>query len=82
MMACRIRIRLAEEVDPEQMFGTVQSLLVSRGCRLQSSALYTAKRQMLFLLNIPAGLDLRQLEMDVRAALPKADDAKIVINLS
>ena len=54
-VACRIRIRLAEEVDPEQMFGTVQSLLVSRGCRLQSSALYAAKRQMLFLLNIPAG---------------------------
>jgi hypothetical protein len=80
-IACRIRIRLVEEVDPEQMFVTVQSLLVSRGCRLQSSALYATKRRMVFLLHIPAGLDLRQLELDVRATLPKAGDARIAINL-
>ena len=34
-IACRIRIRLAEEVDPKLVFGAVQSLLVSRRCRLQ-----------------------------------------------
>src|SRR5438093_7186945 len=39
-VACRLRIRLAEEMDLAPFFGTMQSLLVSRGCRLQSSALY------------------------------------------
>jgi hypothetical protein len=36
---------------------------------------------MEFLLHIPAGLDLRQLEIDVRATLPKANDARIAVNL-
>jgi hypothetical protein len=80
-IACRVRIRVADEVDPEMMFATVQSLLVSRGCRLQSSALYTGKQQMVFVLHIPAGLDLRQLELDIRATLPKADDARIIVSL-
>ena len=80
-IACRLRIRLAEEVDVEQMFGTVQSLLVSRGCRLQSSALYKGKRQLEFFLNIPAELDLRKLELDLRAMLPKASDARITMNV-
>jgi hypothetical protein len=80
-IACRIRIRLAEGGNPKPMFGTVQSLLISRGCRVQSSALDKDKRQLLFFLHIPAGLDLRKLELDVRAALPKADDARIDINV-
>ena len=80
-IACRLRIRLAEEVDVEQMFGTVQSLLVSRGCRLQSSALYKGKRQLEFFLNIPAELDLRKLELDLRAMLPKATDARITMDV-
>jgi hypothetical protein len=80
-IACRLRIRLADEVDLEQMFGTVQSLLVSRGCRLQSSALYKGKRQLEFFLHIPADLDLRKFEADVRSMLPKASDARIVMNV-
>jgi hypothetical protein len=80
-VACRLRIRLAEEVDPEPVFGTVQSLLVSRGCRLQNTALYKAKRRLVFLLQIPAGLDLEQLKLDVRANLPEADDARINVDL-
>jgi hypothetical protein len=80
-IACRLRIRLAEEVDVEQMFGTVQSLLVSRGCRLQNSALYKGKRQLEFFLNIPAELDLRKLELDLRAMLPKASDARITMTV-
>jgi hypothetical protein len=75
--ACRLRIRLAEDVEPEPVFGTVQSLLVSRGCRLQSSALNKGKQQLLFLLHVPAGIDLGQLKSDVRATLPEADDARI-----
>jgi hypothetical protein len=78
-VACRLRIRLAEDVDPEPVFGTVQSLLISRGCRLQSSALYKGKRQLVFLLHIPAGIDLEQLKADVRATLPEADDARVDI---
>ena len=76
-IACRIRIRLAEEVDPKLVFGSVQALFVARRCRLQSSAVYKKKRQLEFLLHIPADLDLRQLELDVRAKLPKPDDARI-----
>jgi hypothetical protein len=80
-VACRIRIRVAEEVDPKLVFGSVQALLVSRRCRLQSSAVYKGKRQLIFLLHIPAELDLRQLELDLRAKLPKPDDARININV-
>src|SRR5213594_2568048 len=36
--SCRIRIRLEDDVDPQPIFGMVQSLLVSHHCRLQSSA--------------------------------------------
>jgi hypothetical protein len=80
-VACRLRIRLAEEMDLAPVFGTMQSLLVSRGCRLQSSALYKGKRRLAFVLHIPAGLDLEQLRSDVRANLPEPDDARIDIDL-
>jgi len=75
--ACRLRIRLAEGEDPEPVFGKVQSLLVSRGCRLQSSALNKGKQQLMFLLHIPAGIDLEQLKSELRATLPEGDDARI-----
>jgi len=80
-IACRIQIRLAEELDPKLVFGSLQSLLVARRCRLQSSAVYKRKRQLVFLLHIPSDLDLRQLELDVRAKLPKPDDARIKIEV-
>jgi len=76
-IACRLRIRLADEVDLEQMFSSVQSMLVSRGCRLQSSAMLQKKQQLEFYLNIPAQLDLRKLETDLRSMLPKPGDARI-----
>jgi hypothetical protein len=75
--ACRLRIRLAEDEDPEPVFGAVQSLLVSRGCRLQSSVLNKGKQQLMFLLHIPAGLELEQLKSEIRATLPEGDDARI-----
>ena len=80
-IACRIRIRLADEVDPKLVFGAVQSLLVSRRCRLQSSSLYKGKRQLVFLLHIPAELDLKQLELDLRSKLPRSDDARINVEV-
>ena len=61
--------------------GAVQSLLVSRRCRLQSSSLYKGKRQLVFLLHIPAELDLKQLELDLRSKLPKSDDARIDVEV-
>src|SRR5437762_4697634 len=54
---CRIRIRLDDNVDPNPTVGMIQSLLVSPHCRLQSSALYEDKGQMVFLLYIPAKID-------------------------
>ena len=59
--SCRVRIRLDDAEDPKLVFGMVQSLLVSHKCRLQSSALYEDKGQMVFLLYIPTGVDPRQL---------------------
>src|SRR5258706_5244853 len=78
-VTCRIKIRLDDHIDPKPVFGVVQSFLASRHCRLRSSALYKGKRQMVFLLHIPASLDPTQLEADVRAKLPKSDDSQITV---
>jgi len=79
--ACRLRIRLSNDVDPEEILSSIQSMLVSRGCRLQSSALVKGKRRLEFYLHIPADLDLRKLETDLRAMLPKPEDARIAVNV-
>jgi hypothetical protein len=79
--SCRVRIRLDDGVDPKPIFGLVQSLLVSHKCRLQSSALYEDKGQMVFLLYIPAGVDPRNLEAEVRAKLRKSDVSKIDVDV-
>src|SRR6266498_1315914 len=79
--SCRVRIRLDNNVDPNPIFGMVQSLLVSHRCRLQSSALYEDKGQMVFLLYIPAGIDPRKLEAEVRSKLRKSDVSKIDVDV-
>src|SRR2546421_10776664 len=79
--SCRVRIRLDDNVDPKPIFGLVQSLLVSHKCRLQSSALYEDKGQMVFLLYIPAGVDPRTLEAEVRSKLRKSDVSKIDVDV-
>src|SRR5947207_5117145 len=79
--SCRIRIRLDDNVDPNPIFGMMQSLLVSHHCRLQSSALYEDKGQMVFLLYIPAGVDPRNLEAEVRSKLRKSDISKIDVDV-
>jgi len=80
-VACRLRIRLADEEDLEPSLKSVQSMLVSRGCNLQNAGLNKAKRQMEFFLHIPAELDLRKLESDLRAMLPEAGHARIAIDV-
>ena len=79
--SCRIRIRLEDDVDPQPIFGMVQSLLVSHHCRLQSSALYEDKGQMVFILYIPAGIDPRKLEAEMRTKLKKSDTSKIDVDV-
>jgi hypothetical protein len=79
--SCRVRIRLDDNVDPKPIFGLVQSLLVSHKCRLQSSALYEDKGQMVFLLYIPSGVDPRILEAEVRSKLRKSDVSKIDVDV-
>src|ERR1700758_4508077 len=79
--SCRVRIRLDDGEDPKPVFGTVQSLLVSHKCRLQSSALYEDKGQMVFLLYIPSGVDPMQLEAEVRASLKKHQVSKIAVDV-
>ena len=79
--SCRVRIRFDDHVDPNPIFGMMQSLLVSHHCRLQSSALYEDKGQMVFLLYIPAKVDPRKLEAEVRAKLRKSDVSKIDVDV-
>jgi hypothetical protein len=79
-IACRIRIRHSQEGDAEATLHTVQSFLASRGCQLHSSLVYKGKRQVEFLLHVPAGLDPRQLELEARAKLPQGDDTRIDIS--
>ena len=79
-VACRIRVRHSQDDDAKAIFSAVQSFLISRGCRLQGSPRYRGKRQVAFLLHIPAGLDLRQLELDARENLPNTSDTRIDID--
>ena len=79
--SCRIRIRLEDDVDPQPIFGMMQSLLVSHHCRLQSSALYEEKGQMVFILYIPAGIDPKKLEVEMRSKLKKSVASKIDIDV-
>ena len=79
--SCRVRIRLDDTEDPKPVFGTVQSLLVSHKCRLQSSSLYEDKGQMVFLLYIPTGVDPRELEAEVREKLRKNHVSKIDVDV-
>jgi hypothetical protein len=79
--SCRVRIRLDDTEDPKPVFGTVQSLLVAHKCRLQSSALYEDKGQMVFLLYIPSGVDPMQLEAEVRSSLKKHNVSKINVDV-
>jgi hypothetical protein len=79
--SCRVRIRLDDTEDPKPVFGMVQSLLVSHKCRLQSSALYEDKGQMVFLLYIPSGVDPMQLEAEVRSKLKKNHVSKIAVDV-
>src|SRR5881397_2031083 len=79
--SCRVRIRVDDNVDPKPIFGVVQSLLVSHKCRLQSSALYEDKGQMVFLLYIPSGVDPKQLEAEVREKLRKNHVSKIAVDV-
>jgi hypothetical protein len=77
-ISCRLRIRLVRDVaDTDPTIVVVQKILITSGCRLQSSDYNRAKRQLVYFLHIPADLDLRKLELDIRAALPKGDNARI-----
>src|SRR3954447_25436585 len=79
--SCRVRIRLDNQEDPKPVFGTVQSLLVSHKCRLQSSSLYEDKGRMVFLLFLPNGVDPTLLEHEVRAKLRKNQVSKISVDV-
>src|SRR6266516_1817667 len=79
--SCRVRIRLDDSEDPKPVFDTVQSLLLSPRCRLQSSSLYEDKGRMVFLLYIPSGVDPGRLEAEVRSKLKKNHVAKIAVDV-
>ncbi len=79
--SCEVRIRLNNGADAKPVFDTVQSLLLSHKCRLQSSSLYEDKGRMVFLLYIPNGVDPGKLEDEVRTRLRKNDVSKIAVDV-
>src|SRR5213594_64765 len=79
--SCRVRIRLDDSEDPKPVFDTVQSLLLSHRCRLQSSSLYEDKGRMVFLLYLPTGVDPTVLEHEVRSKLRKNQVSKITVDV-
>jgi len=79
--SCEVRIRLNNGADAKPVFDTVQSLLLSHRCRLQSSSLYEDKGRMVFLLYLPTGVDPRKLEDEVRTRLRKNDVSKIAVDV-
>src|SRR5881227_4229246 len=79
--SCEVRIRLNNGADAKPVFDTVQSLLLSHKCRLQSSSLYEEKGRMVFLLYIPNGVDPGKLEDEVRTRLRKNDVSKIAVDV-
>src|SRR5438128_10496054 len=79
--SCRIRIRLNDNADPQPIFGTMQSLLVSHHCRLKSSALYEYKGQMILVMYIPTGVDPIRRESELRGKLKKSDGAKVDVDV-
>jgi hypothetical protein len=79
--SCRVRIRLDNSENPKPVFDAVQSLLLSHRCRLQSSSLYEDKGRMVFLLYIPAGVDPRRLEEEVRSKLRRNHVSKIAVDV-
>src|SRR5881392_1877473 len=79
--SCEVRIRLNNGADAKPVFDTVQSLLLSHRCRLQSSALYEDKGRMVFLLYLPNGVDPGVLEAEVRSRLRKNRVSKIDVDV-
>ena len=79
--SCEVRIRLNDGADTKPVFDTVQSLLLSHKCRLQSSSLYEDKGRMVFLLYIPNGVDPGKLEDEVRTRLRKNDVSKVAVDV-
>jgi hypothetical protein len=79
--SCRLRIRMSDHANPQPILSTVESLLATHHCRLQSTAHYEDKGQVVFVLTIPAGIDIRKLEAEVRARLRKANVSKIDVRV-
>src|SRR5262245_62900054 len=79
--SCEVRIRLDDTEDPRAVFDTVQSLLISHKCKLQSSSLYEDKGRMVFLLYLPIRVDPTRLEHEVRSKLHKNRVSKIAVDV-
>ena len=77
----RIRVRLEGTADPNPVYGKVQPVLVAHGCRIVSYALSRSKKRMVFFVHMPAGLNLHELEEDLKAKFPKTEDSRISIQV-
>jgi hypothetical protein len=81
-VTCEIRVRLEGTADSNPVYSKVQPVLVAHGCRIVSYALSRSKKRMVFFVHMPAGINLHELEEDVRAKFPKAEDSRISIEVN
>ena len=77
--SCRIRIRLADNVNPQPVFGMVQSLLVSHQLPTSQFRALRGQRPNGVPPLHPGGVDPRKLEAEMRASLRKTDVSKIML---
>jgi hypothetical protein len=80
-VSCEITVRLDNGADPNPVYGKVHPVLVAHRCRIVSYAVSRGKKRMVFFVHMPAGLDLHELEADVKAKFPKAEDSRISVEV-
>ncbi len=80
-VTCNLTIRVDGNGDPKPLQSTVQALLASHRCRIQTSELSKGKKRIEFVFHMPAGLDREKLEADVRAKLPKTGDSRVTLEV-
>lgn len=81
-VGCRIRVRLGKGADAGAANGLLLSLLNSKGCQVLRSDVDEDDGRMVYFLNIPAGIDPRRLESELRETLPAHAEAEVSAKVS
>jgi hypothetical protein len=70
-LSARVRVRLDDRsLLPEAYKALLESMMRSR-CKVKSSMMVDAKKQIVALIHFPSGLDPKAMESDLLAAMPR-----------